>query len=174
MKVSVNASDFNRILKTAGKYVDRYGLTAGRLALSVRDGKFEVVVVALRDGRMAELRQWVDAGDVYNDDFEHVPAEDGFCVVCLKDLSPIKNVSKGSEILIESQKDTASITTDGLVFGVKTECDPTEFPPSLGLGDKSELAETLEIVPDDCECFRYILPAVSLDGASRVYGCGTP
>ena len=163
MKASVNASDLNQILKTAGKYIDRYGLMAGRLALSVHDGKFEVIVAAFSGRQTTELRQWVDAGDVYNDDFERVPAEDGFCVVCPKDLAPIKNAAKGSEILIESQKDTVSITTDGFAFEVKTACDPTGFPPSLEPGDKSELAETLEIVSDDCGCFGYICLALSQD-----------
>lgn len=163
MKASVNASDLNRILKTANKYIDKYGVMGGKLGLSVHDGQFEVVVVAFSGRQTTELHQWVDAGDVYNDDFERVPAEDGFCVVCPKDLAPIKNAAKGSEMLIESQKDTVSITTDGFAFEVKTACDPTEFPPSLEPGDKSELAETLEIVPDDCECFEYICPALSQD-----------
>lgn len=164
MKVSVNVNDLNRMLKTAAKLIDRYSKFAGMIALSVRDGIFEVLVVARYGyGRTTELRLSTDAGDVYDDDFERVPAENGFRVVRAKDLAPLKNAKKGSEIVIEAQKDIVHVTTPDFAFDIPTACDPTEFPDSLPL--KGDPAETLEIVPDDCGCFKYIIPALSQDDA---------
>lgn len=162
MKVSVNVNDLNRMLKTASKLIDQYGKLAGMIALSVHDGIFEVLVVALY-GQAAELRLSTDAGDVYNDDFERVLAENGFCVVRAKDLAPLKNAKKGSEIVIETQKDIVHVTTPDFAFDIPTACDPSEFPWPVEL--KSDPAETLEIVPDDCKCFKFIIPALSQDTA---------
>lgn len=163
MKVSVNVNDLNRMLKTASKLIDSFGMLAGELALSVHDGMFEVIVVAL-NGQCTELRLSADAGDVYNDDFERVPAEDGFCVVRVKDLAPLKTAKKGSEIVIEAQKDIVHVITPDFAYDVPTACDPAEFPDMLRQlnGDP---AETLEIVPNDCGCFKFIIPAISQDTA---------
>lgn len=158
MKVSVNVNDLNRMLKTAGKFIDRTGPLAGKIALSVHDGIFETIVVAFS----VELQLSTDAGDVYNDDFERVPAENGFCVVRAKDLAPLKNVGKGSEIVIEAQKDVVHVATSDFAFDVPTACDPTEFP-DISLQLNGDPAETLEIVPDDCGCFKFIVPALSPD-----------
>ena len=160
MKVSVNANDLNRMLKTAGKLIDSFGMLAGQLALSVHDGIFEVIVVAL-NGQATELRLSTDAGDVYNDDFERVPAEAGSCVVRAKDLAPLKKAKKGSEIVIEAQKDIIHVITPDFAFDVLTACDSIEFPWPVEL--KSSPAETLEIVPADCACFKFILPALGQD-----------
>lgn len=149
------------MLKTAGKLIDSFGMLAGQLAMSVHDGMFEVMVVAL-NGQMTELRLSTDAGDVYNDDFERVPAESGFCVVRAKGLAPLKNAKKGSEIVIEAQKEIIHVITPDFAFDVPTACDPAEFPdiPRQLNGDP---AETLEIVPADCDCFKFILPALGQD-----------
>lgn len=160
MKVSVNANDLNRMLKTAAKLIDSFGMLAGELALSVHDGMFEVIVVAL-NGQATELRLSTAAGDVYNDDFERVPAEDGFCVVRAKDLAPLKNAKKGSEIVIEAQKDIVHVTASDFAFDLPTACDPSEFPDLSK--PKGDPAESLEIVPADCECFKFIIPAISQD-----------
>lgn len=162
MKVSVNVNDLNRMLKTASKLIDSFGMLAGELALSVHDGMFEVIVVAL-NGQATELRLSTDAGDVYNDDFERVPAEDGFCVVRAKDLAPLKNAKKGSEIVIEAQKGIVHLIAPDFAFDVPTACDSVEFPDLPK--PKGEPAETLEIVPADCECFKFIIPAISQDTA---------
>lgn len=161
MKVSVNAKYLNRMIKTASKYFDKNGILADRLALSVHDGRFEVIVVALSGGQTTDLRQWVEAGPVYNDDFLLVPAEDGFYVVNPKDLAPIKGIEKGSEVTIEAQAGTVSIISSGLAFEVSA-LDPAEFP-DLSNPTKGDTTETLEIVPGDCECFQYIRPALSTD-----------
>lgn len=160
MKVRVNVNDLNRMIKTASKLIDPFGMLAGKLAMSVHDGIFEVLVVAL-NGQATELRLSTDAGDVYNDDFERVPAENGFCVVRAKDLTPLKNAKKGSEIVIEAQKDIVHVTTPDFAFDIPTACDPTEFP--WPLQPKGDTVETLEIVPNDCGCFKFIVPALSLD-----------
>ena len=161
MKVSVNVNDLNRMLKMAGKLIDRIGPLAGKLALSVHDGIFEVFVLSL-NGQVTELRLSIDAGDVYNDDFARVPAEDGFRVVRAKDLvAPLKNAKKGSEIVIEAQKDIVHVAASDFAFDLPTACDPTEFPcPAQPKGDT---VETVEIVPDDCGCFKFIVPALSRD-----------
>ncbi len=160
MKVSVNVNDLNRMLKTASKLIDLTGMVAGRLALSVHDGIFEVFVVSFAGG-MTELRLSTDAGDVYSDDFERVHAEDGFCVVRAKDLAPLKTAKKGSEIVINAQKDIVHVTTPDFAFDIPTACDPSEFPVPMSLiGDP---AETLVIVPGDRECFKFIRPALSQD-----------
>ena len=163
MKVSVNVNDLNRMLKVAGKYIDKIGLLAGRLALSVHDGQFEITVVALSGSQTTVLRQWVEAGAVYNDDFERVPAEDGFCVVNPKDLAPIKGIEKGSEVTIEAQSNTVSVISPGLAFDASTACHPAEFPDGAFVTPNGDLEEMLEIVPSDCECFKYIIPALSQD-----------
>ena len=163
MKVSVNVNDLNRMLKVAGKYIDKIGLLAGRLALSVHDGQFEITVVALSGSQTTVLRQWVEAGAVYNDDFERVPAEDGFCVVNPKDLAPIKGIKKGSEVTIEAQNNTVSVISPGLSFDVSTACAPDNFPDDVFPTPNAYSEETIEIVPGDCECFRYIIPALSND-----------
>ena len=94
MKVSVSVSDLNRMLKTAGKLIDPIGMLAGKVALSVHDGKSEVIAIGI-SGNTTQLTQWVDAGPVLNDDFESVPAENGFCVVRAKDLvAPHKKFKK--------------------------------------------------------------------------------
>lgn len=160
MKVSVNVNDLNRMIKTASKLIDPFGTLAGKLAMSVHDGIFEVFVVSFNGG-MTEIRLSTDAGDVYDDDFERVPAENGFCVVRAKDLSPLKSAKKGSEIVIETQKDIVHVATSDFAFDIPTACDPSEFPDSMPL--KGDPAETLEIVPGDCECFKFIIPALSQD-----------
>lgn len=161
MKVSVNANDLNRMIKTASKLIDLTGPLAGKLAMSVNDGIFEIIVVAL-NGQTTELRLSTDAGDVYNDDFERVSAEDGFCVVRVKDLAPLKTAKKGSEIVIEARDGIVHVTAPDFAFDMPTACDPAEFPDILRQlnGDP---AEALEIVPDDCGCFKYIIPALSQD-----------
>lgn len=161
MKVSVNAKEFSRMLKTAERFVDKSGILSGHLALSVHDGKFEIIVVSL-DGDTAILRQWVDAGDVLNDDFEQVQAEDGFRVVQnVKDLSPLKKVEKSADIVIESEKNTMTVTAPGFSFEVHVG-NPDEYPLDA-FRVTGGAAETVDIVPDDCECFRYVIPAVSDD-----------
>lgn len=162
MKVSVNAKDLNRMIKTASKFVDVIGRLAQTIALSVHDGKFEIIVVALNGSQATCLRQWVEAGPVYDDDFSLVPAEDGFCTINIKDLSPIKGIEKWSEVTIEAQKGIVHIISPGLAFDVSTACDPAEFP-DLSNPTKGDTTETLEIVPGDCECFKYIMPALSVD-----------
>lgn len=160
MKVSVNANDLNRMLKTAAKFIDSIGTLAGKLALSVHDGIFEVFVLSLYD-TCTELRLSTDAGDVYNDNFERVPAENGFCVLRAKDLAPLKNAKKGSEIVIEAQKDIVHIATNDFAFDSPVACDPSEFPWPVEI--TIDPAETLEIVPGDCRCFKFIIPAISQD-----------
>ena len=161
MKVSVSVSDLNRMLKTAGKLIDPTGMLAGKAALSVHDGIFEVFVLSL-NGRVTELRLSTAAGDVYNDDFEYVPAENGFCVVRAKDLvAPLKNAKKGSEIVIEAHKDIVHVTASDFAYDLPTACDPAEFPRPVEL--KGDPAETVEIAPDDIPCFRFIVSALSRD-----------
>lgn len=153
MKVSVSVSDLNRMLKTASKLIDLIGPLAGKLALSVHDGIFEVR--AVMQYTETELRLSTDAG-------ERVPAENGFCVVRAKDLvAPLKNAKKGSEIVIEAQKDIVHVTASGFAFDVPIACDPAKFPWPVEL--KGDPAETVEIVPDDCGCFKFIVPALSQD-----------
>lgn len=158
MKVSVSVSDLNRMLKMASKLIDLIGPLAGKLALSVHDGIFEVRAVA----QYTELRLSTAAGDVYNNDFECVPAESGFCVVRAKDLvAPLKNAKKGSIIVIEAQKDIVHVTASDFAFDLPAACDPAEFPWPVEL--KDDPAETLELFPDDCERFGYICLALSDD-----------
>lgn len=161
MKVSVSVSDLNRMLKTAGKLIDPIGMLSGKVALSVHDGIFEIIVVAL-NGQYTELRLSTAAGDVYNDAFELGPAENGFCVVRAKDLAaPLKNAKKGSIIFIEAQKGIVHVTASNFAFDVPIACDPTEYPRPVEL--KDDPAETIEIAPDDIHCFKFIVPALSQD-----------
>ena len=163
MKASVNVNDLNKMLKTARAYIDKYGFMGGKLGLSVHDGQFEVIVVAFNNNQTTVLQQWVEAGAVYNDDFERVPAEDGFYVVDPKDLTPLKGIEKGSEVTIEAKDSTVSIISPSLAFDVNTACSPAEFPDTDFATPTGDPAETLEIVSADCECFKYIIPALSDD-----------
>lgn len=159
MKVTLDAKEFGKMLKLAGKYVDKSGILGGQCALSVHDGLFEIIVVAFCD-RTTVIRQSTDAGNVYNEDFESVPAENGACVVRIKDFAPLKNAPKGSSVTLHAEGKEVSVTAEGFSFSVQAG-DPTEFP--MEHATTGEVGETVEIVPADCDCFSYIIPALSDD-----------
>lgn len=161
MKVSVTAKDFKRMLKLAQSITDRYGIIEDRIAMSVHDGKFEIAAISF-EGEAAFLYQWTNAGDVYNDDFEFVPAECGFCVVRHKGLAPLKGIDKSSDIVIEHTGNVVTFTADGAVFTVPAE-DPGEWPVQEATETVGKPADTLEIIPDDCARFAYVALAASKD-----------
>lgn len=125
MKVSVNAKFLKRVIREAKPVAagTRMDAVRDKIAILVRGGQVEVFATNLDD----VLTLWDDAGSVYNDDFELVPAEEGLCVVSITDILPVKEFGNNDDVLIEKDKDAIVFSANGTIFKARAE-DPTEYP----------------------------------------------
>lgn len=165
MRAKIDIKDLNRMVKLAGKVIDKQSSFAdleGKVVLSVHDDKFEMYAVSTKDD-LTELSQWVPAESEYNDDFECTFAvEDGAWTIGLKNLAPLKSVKKG-KVLIESGESKVTFTAAGLSFdayaweGVYNGYN-FEFPDMMIVPRTS-----LPISPEDCYGFAFIALALSKD-----------
>lgn len=72
MRAKIDIKDLNRMVKLAGKVIDKrtsFSDLEGKIVLSVRDGKFEVYAVSTKD-TPTDLLQWIPVENEYHDDFE--------------------------------------------------------------------------------------------------------
>lgn len=158
MKVSVKAKFLKRVIREAKPVVAKASMDAVRdkIAILVRGGQVEVFATNLDD----VLTLWDTAGSVYNDDFELVPAEEGFCVVSVTDILPVKELGNNDDVLIEKDKDAIVFSANGTIFKARAE-DPAEYPNADFL--RTPDAERTSIDVCDLGPFKFVQLAESSD-----------
>lgn len=165
MRAKLDIKDLNRMIKLAGKIIDKRSSFAeldGKVVLSVHDDKFEMYAVSTKDN-LTELSQWVPAESEYSDDFECTFAvEEGEWTIALKDLAPLKSVKKG-KVLIESGESKVTFTAAGLSFDAYA-WDGIYGGYDFGFPDMMIVPRaSLPISPEDCYGFAFIALALSKD-----------
>lgn len=165
MRAKIDIKDLNRMVKLAGKVIDKrtsFSDLEGKIVLSVRNGKFEVYAVSTKD-TPTDLLQWIPVESEYNDDFECVfAAEEGEWTIALKDLAPLKSVKKG-KVLIESGESKVIFTAGGISFPVYA-WEGAYGGYNFGLPDTiPEPRASLPISTEDCAGFAFVALALSLD-----------
>ena len=158
MKVSAKAKFLKRVIREAKPVAAKARVYAVRdkIAILVRGGQVEVFAANLDE----VLTLWDVAGSVYNDDFELVPAEEGFCVVSITDILPAKEFGNNADVLIEKDKDAIVFSSNGTIFKARAE-DPTEYPDAEFL--RTPDAERTDIDVCDVAPFKFVQLAESLD-----------
>lgn len=158
MKVSVKAKFLKQVIREAKPVAAKTNVWAIRdkIAILVRGGQVKVFATNLDD----VLTLWDDAGSVYNDDFELVPAEEGFCVVSIMDILPAKGFGNNADVLIEKDKDAIVFSSNGTIFKARAE-DPTEYPSEEFF--RTPDAERTSIDVCDLAPFKFVQLAESSD-----------
>ena len=165
MKAKLNVNTLNKMLKAANKFVDkksRNPLFFGRIALSVHDGIFEVLVV---NPEGCEFSQHIPQEPEYNEDFELTFApEDGAWTVDAKAFAPLKGLAKKADVVISADNNVLTVESDGFSFSmnaVKGFYDgwKTNYPSI------ERITSEMEVNGEDCGAFDYIRLALSTDEA---------
>lgn len=161
MKVSVKAKFLKRVIREAKPVAAKASMDfiRDKIAILVRGGQIEVFATNLDD----VLTLWDVAGSVYNDDFELVPAEEGFCVVSITDILPAKEFGNSDDVLIEKDKDAIVFSSNGTIFKARAE-DPTEYP-DVKEALRTPDAECTSIDVCDLAPFKFVQLAESGDGS---------
>ena len=165
MKASLNVDDLKKMLKNAEKFTQKRGSFSdlnGKIVLSVHDGKFEVYALSF-EGETSEFSQWVPVADVYDENFECVSPEDGAWTVSAKALAPLKAAKKGSSVGIDADGGQVKFSAPGLNFAANAEQGVYASVGYISPKFDVEPDAATEILPEDCDGFKYIVPAVSKD-----------
>lgn len=165
MRAKIDIKDLNRMVKLAGKVIDKrtsFSDLEGKIVLSVRDGKFEVYAVSTKD-TPTDLLQWIPVENEYHDDFEcEFAVEEGEWTIALKDLAPLKSVKKG-KVLIESGESKVTFTAGGISVPAYA-WEGAYGGYNFGLPDTiPEPRASLPISTEDCAGFAFVALALSLD-----------